>query len=559
MQLRSLFTLGSVAALFLLSGCNTTGKSNSVASEPGATGAVSPASSTNGADSATASAATDATTLRSSLPIEPNTLDPACMQDIYAEEVALHTFEGLTRFNDKNQIEPCLAQKWEVSPDGLTYTFHLRDGVTFQNGRPFEAADVKYSWERAVNPHTDSAVAASYLDGIVGLKEIVAGKSTTLPGVVVVDAHTLKVTLDRPRAYFLGMLTMSPDFVVCKEAVEKTDSRVTAQSFVGTGPFKLDSYKPGQQFIFVANPTYWGGKPKLDRVEMPILLDPETTYNNYITNKLDVFVAVPISRYVQDHAANKLSGEYRVSPTASFGYLIMQPERQPAFAKKEVRQAFAYAIDRAEIVRVAFKNVPKVATGILPPEMPDAGPTPPQISYDPAKARALLAQAGYPGGKGFPALTLNYIQKNPDTAAEALIIRRNLHDNLGIEVNVQEREGGQYFKDEQKHTMEFFIAGWVADYLDPQDFLSMLFGSTATLDFSGYKNPEFDALCRQADALSDDKQRAALYGKAHAMLMDDLPVIPILFGPRITLIKPNVQGWRENLLYILPNAQTTKN
>src|SRR5579862_4265614 len=142
------------------------------------------------------------TTIRQMVNIEPTSLDPANVPDVITSQIVQHTFEGLTRFNDKDEVEPSLAERWDISPDGKTYTFHLRKSVTFHNGRPFTAADVKYSFERALNPHTASSEAEDYLDGILGLRDVVSGKKTDLVGVTVLDDLTLKIELDRPRAYF---------------------------------------------------------------------------------------------------------------------------------------------------------------------------------------------------------------------------------------------------------------------------------------------------------------------------------------------------------------------
>ncbi len=499
-----------------------------------------------------------ANTLRVVMTIEPSTLDPAKIPDLYTAELVIHSFEGLTRYNSKNEIEPCLAEKWEVSADGLTYNFHLRPNVKFHNGREMVADDVKYSWERALSPKTASPVAANYLDGIVGLKEVTSGERTDLSGVKVVDAHTVSVTLDRPRAFFPGMLSMPIDGIVCKEAVAKTDGQVNADSFVGTGPFAMEKYEPGKLISLKAFPGYWGGAPKMDRIEFPIILNPQTAYDNFLTNKADVFVDVDNARYSQDHEAGKLTGEYRLIDYAAFAYVAMQEVKQPAFGKKAVRQAIMMAIDRDQILKVAYKGVGTIANGVLPPALPSSGKPPVLPAFNPAKARQLLAQAGYPDGKGIPELNLSIIQQQPTTLASAEIIRSNLKENLGINVTIQQLEAGQFFKEEQKHTLEFYLIGWIADYLDPQDFLSTLFKSTSDINRTGYHNPQFDALCSKADALSDPTQRAALYEQAHQIVMDDGAVVPLVFQKRIALVHTNVQGWQTSQLYVLPNYQTTK-
>ncbi len=497
-----------------------------------------------------------AKTLRYILIVEPPSLDPAKASDVTTSEMLMNCFEGLARINPQNQVEPALADKWTVSADGKTYEFHLRD-ATFHNGRAVEAGDVKASWERALAPKTASTVAANYLGAIVGAKAIADGKQTDLTGAQVLDSHTLRVVIDHRRPYFLEMLTYPTGFVTCREAFAKTDGQITAASMIGTGPFKLESYQPGRQATLVANPTYWGGRPKIDRLECPVILDPETQYNNVVTGAADMLVDVPISRYAQDRDAGRQNGHYKVAPYAAFTYFAMNFSRQPAFARREVRQAIFLAIDREQINKVAYKGVVRMADGVLPPELPNAGPQPAHIAYDPARAKLLLAQAGYPDGKGFPTLTLSILQQITDFSATAQIIRANLRDNLGISVNIQEREAGQFYSDESKNQLECYVTSWIADYLDPQDFLSTLFASSG-LDRVNYHNAAFDALCKQADEASDSRQRAALYGQANQMLMQDAGVVPINYTPRLILAAPSVQGWRYNLSNVLPQTQTVK-
>ena len=499
-------------------------------------------------------------TLRMAVSIEPPTLDPAKVQDIPTNIILSHVFEGLVRYNEKNVIEPVLASAWDLSPDGKIYTFHIRSDVHFHNGRLFTAEDVKYSWERALSPKTDSGVAANYLDGIVGAKDVAVGKRTDLPGVVVMDAQTLKVTLDHARAFFLGMISYPSGWIVCREAVAKTDGKVGKGSMIGTGPFQWDSYKPGLLVTLKANPSYWNGKPLLDSIEFPIIINSETVYNNFETGQLDI-ADVSNARIAQDRAAGKFNKEYHVIPEAALNYLVMQPEKQPVFANILVRKAFAEAIDRAKLLKIADNGIGTVANGILPPDLPGKGTEPQPIPYNPAEARKFLAQAGYPEGRGFPTLTLTYTQNSPANRAAGGLIRDDLRNNLGVTINLQELEAGQYFAQERKKELEFCFANWIADYPDPQNFLSTLFVSTASLNRSSYHNLEFDKLCTAADAEQNPSRRADLYGKANQIIMQDVGVLPLSFGPHILLVHENVLGWQANLCKLLPftRAKLTTN
>ncbi len=495
--------------------------------------------------------------LRMAVSAELPTLDPAKVQDVATNMILSHVFEGLDRFDENNKLVPNLAASWDSEDNGKILIFHIRNGVHFQNGRLLTADDVKYSWERALSPQVDSGVAFNYLDGILGATDVHDGKRKDLPGVVVVDPLTLKVTLDHPRSYFLSMLSYPSGWVVCREAVEKNNGSVADGSMIGTGAFIWESYNPGKLVTLKANPSYWNGKPELDGIEFPIISNNETVYNNFETGKLDL-ADVSNARIVQDMASGKFKNEYHVYPEASIIYLMMQPQKQPLFAKVLVRKAFAEAIDRAKILKVAFNGLGQVANGILPPDLPSKGADPAPIPYNPAAAKQYLAEAGYPDGKGFPALTLTYTRTSIANRAASAIIRDELRTNLGITVNLQEIESGEYFSRERKKDLEFCFADWVADYPDPQNFLSTLFVSTAHLNRSSYSNPEFDKLCNAADSESDPVKRADLYGKANGIIMQDVGVLPLIFSPHILLVQKNIKGWKANLCTLLPFNKVQK-
>ncbi len=531
---RTAFAVLSAVSILTLSGC-TTGKKggSSVSSPPGSASTV----------------------LREALLVELVTLDPAKANDVVNSEFIMETFEGLVRYDEKNQIQACLAEKWDTSADGKVYTFHIRKGVKFTNGREVNAADFKYSWERALDPKTASTVALNYLDGVLGAADIAKGNRKDLPGVEVVDPLTLKVTIDRPRAYFLGMMAYPSNFAVCKEELANTKGEMTEKSYIGTGPFILDEYNPSTMVTLKANAGYWDGAPKLTRIERKLYLNPQTAYANFAAGNIDITVGTR-AQYSQDKAAGKFKDEYQLIPSANVSYLVLDPRKMPELNNKLVRKAFLSAIDRENILKTAFKGIGSVADGLLPPELQDIGPIPPHVPYDPAAAKQFMAQAGYPGGKGFPAIALIMAQNAPATDHACEMIRSNLQENLGITVNLSQREGGQMIHDQYNDALTFYFAGWVADYPDPQDFLSTLFMSHASLNHSGYRNPEFDKLCEQADATTDHALRASLYGKANQIIMDDVGVIPLNNNPNLYMIQKNVKGWRHNLCTMLPHTQT---
>ncbi len=500
-----------------------------------------------------------ADTLRIALAAEPRSLDPAVLIDLNTGELLLNCCEALVRISADNRPEPALAERWDVSPDGKTYTFHLRKGVMFHNGSLMTAADVKYSWERALDPKTASPAAVNYLDGVIGAAELAKGQRGDLPGVKILDDATLTVTLDHARAYFPGMVAYPTNSVLCRAEIEANGGVVDAKNLakIGTGPFIFASYNPGQNMTFNANPNYWGGAPKIKRLVYPIILNPQTAYDNFRTDKVDI-LEPQTQQYLQDKQNPALAAQYHLAPSAYVVYLVMQKVNQPAFAKREVRRAFALAIDRDAILQVALQGVMPRADGFTPPQLLPGQSPPLAIPYDPAQAKALLAKAGYPDGGGFPTLTLNYIQGSAANRNTAEIIRDSLKRNLGVTVNLQERETSQFLKDEYGERMSFYTEGWIADYPDAQDFLSTVLMSKASQNHSKYSNPKFDALCQQADIETNTAKRAALYAEADRTLMGDVGVLPLHFNQRIFLVKPNVKGWRVNTCTRLPDTLTTK-
>lgn len=493
--------------------------------------------------------------LRYPLDAEPSSLDPVTITDITTLELLQNIYEGLVRLDEKSEVVPCLAEKWDISPDGKVYTFHLRRGARFHNGRVVAADDVKYSFERALWPETKSPVAKNYLDGIVGVDDVASGKVRELSGVKVQDPQTLVITLKRPRGYFLGELAYNTAWVYCKEAIEKTGKRIEQASAIGTGPFKLADYRRNAKVTLDAFGDYWGGKPKLDRIERPIVKDPQVAHLKYENGEVDAAV-VAFSDFVADQQNPKLKAEAHQVPLADVQYLAMGQLSPSPFQDKKVRLAFAMAIDRDAIARIAYKGLSTRANSLLCPGVPGYDPNFKPIPYDPAGAQKLLTEAGFPGGKGFPHLNLVFVEKDLQLSASAAVIRDNLKQNLGISIDLEERESATFFADARAKKLTFHLNGWVADYPDPQNFLPTLLHTGAAVNRVVYHNPEFDRLCDEADTSSDPQKRIALYRQADQLAMSEAPLLPIVYNNRPVLIKPYVHDFKSNLMNFLPHRET---
>jgi len=493
--------------------------------------------------------------LRVAQTAEPTTLDPAKVPDGPTIELLMQVFEGLVQWTPENKLAPALAEKWDVSADGKTYTFHLRKDAKFHNGRAVTADDFVYSLTRSLDPKTKSTVSMVYLDDIVGARAVSDGSATTVKGLSAPDDHTLRITIDAPKAYFLSKLTYPTGYVVCKEAVESTGGEVQETSMIGTGPFKLGEYRRADRVVLEAYPDYWGGAPKLARMERRILLDPGTRHDTFRAGGLEM-TTIGMAFYRADKQDPELATRIKVFKRPATFYLALNQKAFEPFRDRRVRQAFAHAVDKREIVDSVWEGVPPVAQGILPEGIPGFDPQFKGLQFDPQRARQLLAEAGYPNGTGFPTLTLSFRASEDDIRNTATAVQADLQKNLGIKVNLDEVEWTTFLARRNKGEMPFYFLRWMADYLDPQNFLSTMLYSKAPENTIGYANPEFDRLCDQADRMQNAAQRLALYRKAEALAVNDAPWVPIFYQTDVELWSPRLQGVDTMLMGHLPHKRT---
>ncbi len=388
---------------------------------------------------------------------------------------------------------------------------------------------------------------------MVGLQQVLDGKSKHLEGLRVIDPSTVQITLDKPRSYFLGTLAYISNSIVCKEAIEGRANSIDPKGAVGTGPFKMSEFRAGSMVVLVANTEYHGGRPKLDRIERPIVINMQTAHAKFEAGETDE-VDTTVSDYKADSNDPKLKAQARVFTQAGTWYIGFQERIQPIFKDVRVRRAIAMAIDKDDITRIASSNAYPRADCFVPPGMLGHNDKINRIPFDPAGAKKLLADAGYPGGQGLPRLTLVYAESNPETAAAAQRIRAHLKSNLGIEIETQEREAATFFRDTgANENVAFYVGSWFADYLDPQDFLSAILRTAAPINHLAYSNPKFDALCDAADSEKDQNKRGEMYKQADQIAMDDAAIIPIFHGAQPALLSSRVVNWKPNLMF--PAAQ----
>ncbi len=474
---------------------------------------------------------------------DPPTLDPALAQDATSAEYIVELYSGLVTLDSELEVVPDLAESWDISEDGTVYTFHLREDAQFHNGQRVTAQDFKYSIERSLHPATGSVVADTYLGDIVGAKEKLDGRADEVSGVKVVDDHTLEITIDAPKAYFLAKLTYPTAFVVDQGSVEgggmtwATDPRTA----IGTGPFKLAEYEFGQRITLERNDLFYGDpKPALDRVIY--LLAGGSPMTMYETGELDV---VPVGLTDIDRvldSSNPLNKELtEVRPTLSTSYIGFNVN-MPPFDDVKVRQAFNYALDKDKLIDVVARKMSVKANGILPPGMPGYNPNLKGYTFDPEKARQLIAESSYGDVSNFPEITLNVTGGGGATPRQITAIAEMYKQNLGVEITIEMTDWATYLNDLKAHRYQMFSVGWIADYPDPQDFLDILFHSQSFDNNTEYSNPEVDRLLEQARVEQDQEKRSELYQQAEQIIVDEAPWVPLSHGAEYWLTKPYVKG-----------------
>jgi oligopeptide transport system substrate-binding protein len=485
----------------------------------------------------------------------PTTLDPGVVQDGDTIDMLQQVYEGLVMWDENSRVAPNLAESWVLEDGGRTYVFTLKKGVKFHSGREVTAEDFKWTIERNTNPRFNSSTAKTYLNDIVGVNEKLDGQAKEVSGVQVVDPYTLKITIDKPRPYWLGKLTYIVSYVLDKDVVGETEID-SVEKMGGTGPFKAIQYVPEQIIVLEAFQDYHRGAPKIAKIERPVIKDPATRLSKYKGGELDL---VMLERQdvagLQEDAELKDHLQFFQRPAT--WYVGLNQLVIPQFKDRRVRRAIAMAIDRKYIVDDILGGINKEANGIVPPGVEGHREEAQALPFDPAQAKQLLAQAGYPGGKGFPKLELTFREQRPDIRIVAEAVASQLRQNLGLDVQLRTMEWRAYLEKHQAKKMGFFHMRWAADYLDPENFLSVLLASYGPEMHVGYNNPEYDALCRAADTEQDPVRRMKLYAQAEEIVVNDAPFIPIYFQRDAELIHPRVKGLRESLFGHLPHTEVT--
>ena len=474
---------------------------------------------------------------------DPPTLDPHLTGDTTSAGLVVEIFSGLVAFDTDLNLVPDIAESWDISPDGMVYTFRLRESAKFHDGSPVTAHDFKWSFERAVRPETESPLADTYLGDIVGIKDVLDGKSDEIRGIKVIDEYTLQITIDAPKAYFLAKLTYPTSYVLDQKNLEEGGRRWT-DSPNGTGPFKLAEYKIGERIILERNEFYYLGVAKLDRVINN--LAGGFSMAMYENDEID-FTGVGLFDLDRILDPNEpLNRDLITAPPGFNVWYIGFNTSIPPFDDVKFRQALNYAVDKKLIARELYSDLLVPAYGILPPGFPAYNPNLVGLQFDPQKAQQLLAESKYADPESRPRIIVTHPGTGGAPPLDLEVTIQMWKDVLGIDVEVQNVEWATYLQDLNRQRLQVFAGiGWEADYPDPQDFLDVLLHSESTLNHGAYSNPEADAILEEGRVEQDVVKRVKLYQQAEELIVQDAPWLPLWFGgERYALVKPYLKGYK---------------
>lgn len=488
-------------------------------------------------------------TITYNLGAQPGSIDPAKCNEVVGFNVIYNVFEGLVRLDENSNPEPGMAEKWDISQDGLTWTFHLRD-AKWADGKPVTAADFEYAWKRVLDPATGAPFAYDLYYVKNGRAYNEGKASADDVGVKAQDDKTLVVTLENPTPYFLTILSLPQTVPMRKDMVEQDPEgwSTKPELYMGNGPFKMTAWTMNDSYTFEKNENYWdAASVKPAKLVFTLMVDANTALSSFESGELDIIDLVPTQeiKRLQDE------GKLKIYPNIGTYYVLFNTQKPP-FDDPRVRKAFSLAIDRRGIIDNVAMGGQIPAGSFVPYGYPDADPTKDfrEVGgdfYDPEKAnieeaKKLLAEAGYPDGKGFPKVSYIY---NTSEAHKQIgeALQAMWKDALGVDVEIRNMEWSVYLDERQQGNYDMARAGWMSEFRDPIAMLE-LFTTGSVNNDAKWSNKEFDDLIKVAKSTSDQKARMEALHKADAIMMEEMPVAPIYFYTKTVAFQPNLKDFQ---------------
>ena len=532
-------------------------------------------------------------------------LNPIAVNEITSYHIGTQLFEGLVKFNQSDlTLMPAIATHWDINENQTVWTFHIRQGVMFHpdacfldgKGRVLSTTDIKYCFDKlCTSDANNSQYDVTFKDRVVGANEAFesskAGKNIPVSGIKVTNDSTVEITLKQPFAGFLNILAMPGCWIYPKEAVDKygIDMRIHP---VGTGAFQLETVKEGEVVIMKKNPNYYGVDkdgnklPYLDGLKYTFIREKKAEILEFKSGNIDMVYRLPVEVFHDimgdlEHAKDRKT-DFQIlnSPAFSTHYLGFN-NASAVFAKKEVRLAFNYAIDRHKIADFTIQGEGSPADyGIVP--YVDAFENEGYdfkglrgYKFDPVKAKDYMKQAGFPDGKGFPKLTLQINGGGGDrNILIAEVVQKMLKENLNVDIDINTVPFAEHIEQVQSGKADFFRMAWVADYPDPETFLTIFYGKhvpanpteKSFINYSRFKNARFDSLFSASFTEPDKAKRYALLSRAEQIILDEGAFMPIFYDDNYRLEQLNVRNFPENAMnymdlsevYLIPKDKMPK-
>ena len=467
---------------------------------------------------------------------DPRSLDPAQSTDVPTGRAVGYVFDGLVRFTPDARVEPALAERWEVSPNGLTYTFHLRRGVTFHDGTSFTARHVRRSFERVLA----QGVRPLPLLPIRGARAFQAQEAKSISGIATPDDSTVVITLTEPVAVFLTLLAMPVAAIVPTNPPADFGERPN-----GTGPWKLVEWRHDDYLRFAANERYWDGRPKSDSLLARVIPEPSTAGAEFEAGNVDVLY-VPEGETREWEQTDEKKARLQSASALRLWYVALNTTRGP-LRDARVRRAINHAVDVNAILQQLIGGRGRLAAGVIPPSLEGADTARQPYGHDPARAKALLAEAGHPNGIDVEL----WVSQDPTFARVGQAIQSMLAES-GIRAKLVQRDASSVREASRAGSVDMHLKDWWADYPDAENFLYPLLHSAnkgAGGNVSFYANTTYDRLVDRARRELNDSARVALYGQADMLAFGDAPMLYLFFYNELYAVQPWISGFRVPVIF----------